>query len=228
MKYTTKQIEEAANKLRALPAKKRSRTGGSKQAVQMLQAEFAALLERGYSLEQATRELRKAGIELSPLMALESLGRASRPTRKRTARSKTLELDPDEVEVSVSKRTPFQGDRPSAPPASSEGSVSKRMPLPPPERPSAPPSSSEISVSKRVSLPGERPSAPPPLAAPEPTSRRVLPPPLPPMPPPPQLQRAHGAPVPPPPTRPSLFQRGKFSLAKAAFQVRPDTPDSEL
>lgn len=105
MNYTTKQIEDAAKKLRALPAKKRTKDPGSKQAVRMLQAEFAALLERGYSLEQAGRALHNAGIEISALTVLESLGSgsASSSPQKRTSRTESAERAP--TRRSIAKRS---------------------------------------------------------------------------------------------------------------------------
>jgi hypothetical protein len=187
MNYTTKQIEDAAKKLHALPAKKRTKDPSSKQAVRMLQAEFAALLERGYSLEQAGQALHNAGIEISPLTVLESLGSASSSPEKRTSRTKSAERAP-------TKR-----------------SIAKR------------------GVARRKSVPPGQPSTTLSLAAVEPPSRRVSPPPLPPLPPLlPALPRTQRVATSPPSLLNRVFQRGNLNLAKATFQVRPDTPDSEL
>jgi hypothetical protein len=184
MNYTTKQIEDAAKKLRALPAKKRTKDPDSKQAVRMLQAEFAALLERGYSLEQAGRALHNAGIEISALTVLESLGSGSSPPQKWATTKRSL----------------------------AKSRVAKR------------------SVARRPALPPGQPPTTPSLAAAEPApARRVLPPPLPPpLPRLPPLPKSQLAAAGPPPLPKLGFQRRNFTLTKATFQVRPDTPDTEL
>jgi hypothetical protein len=146
------------------------------------------LLERGYSLDQAGRALHNAGIEISALTVLESLGSGSSPPQKWTSRTKSAER------------------------ATTKRAVAKR------------------SVATRPSLPPGQPTPSPTLIAAEPAPvRRVLPPPLPPplprLPPLPKTQLAAAG---PPPLPKLVFQRRNFTLTKATFQVRPDTPDSEL
>jgi hypothetical protein len=80
VKYTTKQIEEAAKKLRKLPAVQ-DKEHTSKQAVKLLQDELAALLARGYSLEKVGRALRSAGNEISALTLREYLRTSSTPSK---------------------------------------------------------------------------------------------------------------------------------------------------
>jgi hypothetical protein len=65
VKYTRKQTEVVAKKLRKLPAVARKRAQTPEKAVQMVQDELAALLARGYSVKEVGHALRSAGIEIS-------------------------------------------------------------------------------------------------------------------------------------------------------------------
>jgi hypothetical protein len=137
VKYTTKQIEAAANRLRALPAKKRAKNPSSKKALHMLQAEFAGLLERGYSLAQAGRALHDAGIQISPLTVLESLSSSTRSPKNRTSRTKSTRAP---AKASIAKRSAITADPPSTAmsPAATEPAARKVPPPPPPPLPSLP------------------------------------------------------------------------------------------
>jgi len=66
VRYTTEQIEQIAEKLRALPAVEKPRKQMSKQeAIKALSKEIIALQKRGYTLEQVAEILRSEGVEIT-------------------------------------------------------------------------------------------------------------------------------------------------------------------
>ena len=63
-RITANTIDTIANKLRRMPPTKKQPVYSSKEAVELLESEIAALQKRGYSLAQVSKALRDEGLEI--------------------------------------------------------------------------------------------------------------------------------------------------------------------
>jgi len=83
MRYTIEQVEQLAQRLRALPEVEKPRKDLSKQeAISMLAKEIIVLQKRGYTLEQISEILCGEGLEITTATLRNYLQRAKQKTSR--------------------------------------------------------------------------------------------------------------------------------------------------
>lgn len=105
MGYTVAQVEEIAERLRALPTiEPRPKDLTKSDVVKMLAKEIKSLQKRGYSLEQIANSLKGVGLDISTPTLKSYMNKAKAPTKPKLTEkgnSKTLPTLPEGKPSSV-------------------------------------------------------------------------------------------------------------------------------
>lgn len=83
MKYTTKQTEAIAAKLRNMPTVEKKQLLSKQEAVRVLAKEIASVQKRGYTLDQISEMLRGEGLDIAT-PTLKSYLQRAKPAPKKT------------------------------------------------------------------------------------------------------------------------------------------------
>ena len=114
MGYTVAQVEEIANKLRALPTIEPPPKDLTKSdVVKMLAKEIKSLQKRGYSLEQIASSLKGEGLDISTPTLKSYMQKAKAPTKPKAIEKDLSKVSSTSSTSSTSPTLPEVGSSPA-------------------------------------------------------------------------------------------------------------------